>query len=280
MSSRSRTAAPVDGALDTRLLRAAGRTLRVCVRPGNGTRTPLLLINGIGAPLELLQPFVDALDPEWEVIRFDVPGIGGSPLPVVPYSMGTLSIAVSSLLRQLGHTQAVDVMGFSWGGGLAQHLAVQHPRTVRRLVLAATATGAVMVPARPTVLLRMLTPRRHRDPYYAARIAADLYGGSMRTDPQQAAQLLHTAAERGPQRGYYYQLAAAAGWSSLPFLPLLRQRTLVLIGDDDPLIPTINGRIMERLLANGMLHIYRGGHLAVLSDATTLAPVVERFLSD
>ncbi len=46
---------------------------------------PLLLINGIGASLELLAPFVDALDPALEVISFDVPGVGGSPMPARPY---------------------------------------------------------------------------------------------------------------------------------------------------------------------------------------------------
>ena len=46
----------------------------------------MLLINGIGASLELLQPFVDALDPRRPVIRFDMPGIGGSPAPVIPWS--------------------------------------------------------------------------------------------------------------------------------------------------------------------------------------------------
>jgi len=47
----------------------------------NGTRTPLLLMNGFGVNFEVLQPFVDALDPAIEVIRFDVPGTGGSPAP-------------------------------------------------------------------------------------------------------------------------------------------------------------------------------------------------------
>ena len=56
-----------------------GHQLRVAVRHGQRGRVPLLLINGIGASLELLQPFVDALDPSLGVIRFDVPGVGGSP---------------------------------------------------------------------------------------------------------------------------------------------------------------------------------------------------------
>jgi pimeloyl-ACP methyl ester carboxylesterase len=82
-----------------------GRTLRVSIRRAAGTgpaRTPLLLLNGIGASLELLQPFVDELPPGLEVIRFDVPGIGGSPLPALPYHMTTLAPLVGELLERLG----------------------------------------------------------------------------------------------------------------------------------------------------------------------------------
>src|SRR5690242_21756279 len=74
-----------------RNLTVGGRTLRVSVRGGSPQWPPLLLCNGIGASLELLQPFVDALDPRREVIRFDLPGIGGSPAPVVPYHLWTLA---------------------------------------------------------------------------------------------------------------------------------------------------------------------------------------------
>src|SRR4051794_17099786 len=161
-----------------RTLTAAGRTLRVSVRSGTdaGT-TPLLLLNGIGASLEVLQPFVDALDPKRTVIRFDVPGVGGSPRPVVLYVLATFSPVVASLLTQLGHEDPVDVLGFSWGGGLAQHFAVQHRRRVRKLVLAATGTGSLMVPAHPRGLSRMLTPRRPPDPAHPRPIAREVYRG-------------------------------------------------------------------------------------------------------
>ena len=66
-----------------------------------------VLMNGIGATIEVLQPFVDALPADLEVIRFDVPGIGGSPLPVVPYHMTTLAPLVGQLVRQLGHQRLV-----------------------------------------------------------------------------------------------------------------------------------------------------------------------------
>jgi poly(3-hydroxyalkanoate) depolymerase len=260
-----------------KMLTVGGRALRVSVREGTPGRPPLLLCNGIGAGLEVLQPFVDALDPRRGVIRFDMPGIGGSPVPVIPYHLGTSAPLLSGLLDQLGCRQA-DVLGISWGGGLAQQFALRRPERVRRLVLVATAPGVLMVPGYPRVLLRMLTPRRHRDPGHAARIAGELYGGTVRNDPALARDVLHATARTGPVRGYYYQLMASIGWTSLPLLPRLRPPTLILAGDDDPIIPLVNARIMHRLIPRSELHIYNGGHLELAADAQRLASVVEAFL--
>jgi poly(3-hydroxyalkanoate) depolymerase len=276
---RPASAGPQSPRETVRNLTVAGRTLRVAVRHGADPAVPpLLLMNGIGASLEVLQPFVDALDARRTVIRFDVPGVGGSPRPVVPYVLATFSPVVAGVLSQLGHEEPVDVLGLSWGGGLAQHFAVQHRRRCRRLVLAATGTGSLMVPAHPRVLTRMLTPRRHRDPEYTRAVAGMIYGGSIREDPAMAARVLQSASRLGPRRGYYYQLAASAGWSSLPFLRLIRQPTLLIAGDDDPIIPLVNARIMARLIPDVRLHVYRGGHLALITHARELAPVVEAFL--
>jgi poly(3-hydroxyalkanoate) depolymerase len=260
-----------------RILTIGGRAMRVAVREGAPGQPPLLLCNGIGASLELLQPFVDALDPRRGVIRFDMPGIGGSPAPVIPYHLGTSARLLAGLLDRLGYQQA-DVLGISWGGGLAQQFALSRPDRVRRLVLVATGPGALMVPGHPRALLRMLTPRRHRDPGYAARVAGELYGGSVRKDPALARDLLHATTRLGPARGYYYQLISCIGWTSLPRLPRLRPPTLILAGDDDPIIPLVNARIMHRLIPGSQLHIYQGGHLELAADAERLASAVEAFL--
>jgi poly(3-hydroxyalkanoate) depolymerase len=260
-----------------RTVQVGGQSLRVDVRPGDGTRTPLVLVAGLGASLELLQPFVDALDPSIEVIRFDMPGIGGSPLPRTPYRLPGLARLLVRLLDTLNH-QVVDVLGLSWGGGLAQQFALCHPRRCRRLVLVATGTGMLMVPGRPTALARMATPRRYLDADYLERIAPDLYGGTIRSDPARARELLNGRTRFGPLLGYAYQLAAGVGWTSLPFLPWIRQPTLLLAGDDDPIIPLVNARIMRRLMRNAELHVYRGGHLGLLTEAEELAPAVDRFL--
>ena len=99
----------------TQTITVSGQRLRVAIRKGDGTRTPLLLMNGIGVNLEVLQPFVEALDQGHEVIRFDVPGTGGSPAPTVPYRFSALARLVAQMLEQLGYQQ-VDVLGVSWGG--------------------------------------------------------------------------------------------------------------------------------------------------------------------
>jgi len=263
-----------------RILSIGGRAIRVSVRESSPGWPPLLLCNGIGASMELFQPFIDALDQRRGIIRFDMPGIGGSPAPVLPYHLATSAPLLAGLLDQLGCPQA-DVLGISWGGGLAQQFALSRPDRVRRLVLVATAPGALMVPGHPRVLLRMLTPRRHRDPGYAARIAGELYGGSARKDPIVARDLLHATTRLGPARGYFYQLVSTIGWTSLPLLPLLRRRpTLIMAGDDDPIIPVVNARIMHRLIPRSELHIYHGGHLELAADAERLAPVVEAFLTE
>ena len=257
-------------------LRVGRQSLRVRVRPGTGNGPPLVLANGIGVPLEVLDPFVDALDPSIEVVRFDAPGVGGSPTPRVPYPYQAVAHLLGGVLDQLGHG-TVDMLGISWGGGLAQQFAFQNPVRCRRLVLVATGTGSLMVPGRPDVLRHMLTPRRHQDPVYARKVAGHIYGGSMR-DPRTRSPL-QARAQGGSSRGYAYQLLGSAGWSSLPFLRLIRQPTLLLAGEDDPIVPLANARIMARLLPDARLHTYPDGHLGLLTRADELAPVVADFLA-
>ena len=261
-----------------RRVRVLGHDVRVAVRTGTSPGPPLVLCNGIGASLDLLQPFVDAVDPRIEVIRFDVPGVGGSPAPKVPYNFAMLACFVGRLLDALGYDR-FDVLGISWGGGLAQQLAFQHPRRCRRLVLVSTGTGMLMVPARLTVLTKMLTPRRYRDPAYAYSIAPLLYGGRMRRRPDQARHVLYEQERLGSRTGYALQLLAGVGWTSLPALPLIRQPTLVLAGNDDPLIPLANAQIMRALLPHATLHVYDDGHLGLLTSADELGPLVSRFLT-
>lgn len=259
-------------------VRVLGHDVRVAVRPGTAPGPPLVLCNGIGASLDLLQPFVDKVDPRIEVVRFDVPGVGGSPTPKVPYNFTLVAWLVATLVDRLGYDR-FDALGISWGGGLAQQLAFQYPRRCRRLVLVSTGTGMLMVPARPSVLSKMLTPRRYRDAAYAKAIAPELYGGRMRRRPDEARHVVYEQERLGPSAGYFLQLLAGVGWSSLPALPLIRQPTLILAGNDDPIIPLVNARILHALLPNATLYVYDDGHLGLLTSADELGPLVSRFLT-
>lgn len=263
--------------LPERELTIGRHALKMRVRPGTGDGPPLVLANGIGVPLEVLDPFVEALDPAIEVVRFDVPGVGGTPAPRVPLPYQAIARILGQALDELGY-QRVDMLGLSWGGGLAQQFAFQNPQRCRRLILVATATGSVMVPARPEVLRHMLTPRRHRDPVYARRVAGKIYGGILREPDVRSP--LEARAQGGSSRGYFFQLVGTAGWTSLPWLKCIRQPTLIVAGDDDPIVPVVNARLMARLLPDARLEIYPDGHLALITRAPEIAATIAGFLRD
>jgi poly(3-hydroxyalkanoate) depolymerase len=253
-----------------------GQLLRVAVRRGSTASPPLLLFNGIGANLELVEPFVAALD-DTTVIIFDVPGVGGSPAPLIPYRFSTLAVLADKLLTRLGYLDPVDVLGVSWGGALAQQFAHLYPTRCRRLILAATSPGVIMVPARLSVLSKLIGPRRYTDPAYLRQIGAEIYGGAYRRDPALLEEhSRHIEAPRG--RGYLYQLLAASGWTSLPWLGGLRQTTLVMHGNDDPIVPLTNAKILAARIRNATLHVIDDGHLFLITRAREVAPIVKRFL--
>ena len=111
-------------------MNAAGLRLRVS-RTGQGH--PLLLITGIGANLDMWAPF-ERLVTDRELIAFDTPGVGLSQRPRAPLRMHQLARVVRELMDVLALERA-DVLGYSFGGALAQELARRSPERVRRLIL-------------------------------------------------------------------------------------------------------------------------------------------------
>src|ERR1700757_4627684 len=210
---------------EERYVNAGGQRIRVNVHHGTGV--PLVVCNGIGASLEVLDPLVEQLD--CTVVRFDVPGTGGSPTSILPYGFPYLAWVLGKVLSKLG-IGVVDVLGISWGGALAQQFAFQNPCRCRRLVLVATGTGALMVPGHPRILAKLLTPRRFSDAAYAASIAGELYGGTVRARGDDVARLFAQQLRAGSKMGYLNQLLAGSVWTSLFGLCAVRQDTLILAG--------------------------------------------------
>jgi poly(3-hydroxyalkanoate) depolymerase len=259
-----------------RTIRVGEVRLRTSVR---GSGRPLLLITGLGASLELAEPFEQELVARGrQVISFDAPGIGGSTPYRSPRRMPGLVRTVTGLLDALG-LDRVDVFGVSLGGVVAQQLARQAPERVRGLVLAATAPGLGGMPGAPSALLALTTPRRYRDPEHYLQIAGRIYGGMARTDPRRLLRTVIGRVRPPSLAGYVGQLYAITGWSSMPWLHTLRQPTLVLAGDDDPIIPLVNGRILAWRIPNAALHVVRGGgHLFILERPAEMAGLVTGFL--
>jgi poly(3-hydroxyalkanoate) depolymerase len=264
---------------EVELVRLGGRTIRAArwrahPKSGQKPKRPLLFFNGIGANIELMTPLADWF-PERDILTFDMPGVGHSPSPVLPYRPWMMARFTAKLLEKY-HYDVVDVMGVSWGGGMAQQFAFQHPRRVGKVVLAATSAGMVMVPGDVASLSKMAHPRRYMDPDYLKRNFQELYGGE--TDGSGD----HVERIKSPSRiGYLYQLAAMAGWTSAYWLPFLRQKTLILMGDKDRIVPLINGRILHTLIPRARLEVVPGGgHLFLVSRARDVAPVISTFLDE
>jgi poly(3-hydroxyalkanoate) depolymerase len=265
------------GAIEYHYLQIQGVHIRAGVCRRDGEALPLLLFNGIGASMELLQPFVEQLK-KTTVIWYDTPGTGESQPPPFPWRPKHHAQLAATLLDRLGFDR-VNVLGISWGGMLAQQFARQFSARTERLVLAATSPGHLMVPARLSVLLRMSNPLRYFSPEYMQQIAPKIYGGSLRTNKLKAKE--HASKMKPPSvKGYYFQMLSLVGWSSLPWLHKLQQPTLVMAGNDDPIIPNMNGRILAAHIPNARLRIVDCGHLFLLTRAGVLAPEIEEFYGE
>jgi poly(3-hydroxyalkanoate) depolymerase len=269
---------PMDGAVVS-MSQVGGRTLRTATwrldMPSD--HLPVLFFNGIGANIEAVSPLAAAM-PERGFIMFDMPGTGESPDPLVPYNPFTMSWTASQLLDQLGLDE-VDVMGVSWGGAMAQHFALQHPGRTRRLTLIATTPGMLMVPGNPAAFTKMADPRRYVDPEFMAKHFQTLYGG-MVAGAGGDHKASHISRLKPPSpRGYMYQLMCMLGWTSLPALPFMTKETLIMMGDEDQIVPLINGKILKAMIPNSRLMTFEGGgHLFLLTHADESIAAIREFL--
>ena len=256
--------------------RILGRSLRTAIwraTRDHGKR-PLLFFNGIGANMELAGPLGKFIQ-DRDVITFDIPGVGESETPTFPYRPWQMARVARGVLDFYG-VDEVDVMGVSWGGGLAQQFAFQYRNRVKRVVLAATSTGVTMVPGRVMSLSKMRDPRRYTDPQYMEDNFQELYGDS----PAHAKG--HAAILKPPSpKGYLFQLLSMMGWSSIPFLGFVKQPVLILAGDNDKIVPLINARIIDHFLPNGRIEVIEGGgHLFLVSRADEVVPMITDFLDE
>ena len=243
-----------------------------------GEGKPILLMAGLGASTDMWAPFVKCF-PQNRIIRFDAPGTGRSTTPIFPIPVAALSGLAAAVLDACD-VPCADVVGFSYGGAVAQQFAFDCPQRVRRLVLAATTCGLHGVPGSFDVLAGLLTPRRYYSPTYFDRTAAATFGGATARNPVVRRQMMETRKRNPPTPyGYAMQLLGATGWTSWALLPHIPHETLVITGDDDPLIPVANARILASRLPHARMEIVpNAGHLFLWDDVDNLAERIGRFL--
>jgi pimeloyl-ACP methyl ester carboxylesterase len=252
-------------------LRVNGLRIHAQIR---GEGEPLLLFSGIWGEVGLWDGLLPHL-PGFRTIAFDPPGIGRSQMPRLPLTMSALVRYGTAVLDDLGIDSA-HVLGASFGGAVAQHMAIWHPRRVRRLVLVSTSFGAFAKPGKISAFWHFAHPFSYHPPRLE-RVAGSMFGGRLRKEPE----LVRTMHIRRPKKplAAMYRLAPLFGWTSLPWLRKISHQTLVVAGDDDPITPLVNHRIIAALVPRASLHIVRGGgHLVLLDSAPEVAPVIAGFL--
>lgn len=214
---------------------------QVCVSE-LGRGRPLFLVPGIGCSADMWEPFIHYF-PNRHIVSFDAPGAGRSSVPLYPVSVPALAALAAAVLDSR-RVDCTDVLGFSYGGAIAQQLAYDYPERVSRLVLAATNCGLGSYWSSPGALAVMPTPLRFYGSY-----------------------------------GYAMQLLGSYGWSSWSFLPHIRHETLVVCGDDDPLVPLVNARMLADRIPRATLEVVeRAGHLVLWDEPERVAPQIGQFV--
>jgi pimeloyl-ACP methyl ester carboxylesterase len=147
-------------------------------------------------------------------------------------------------------------------------------------VLCATSCGLGAVPGNPLALALLVNPMRNYSRRYARWAAPHMFGGRVRTSATADQTYVALRNSWPPDlRGFVWQMLGMSGWSSLPWLHTLRLPVLVLTGDDDPIVPVRNARLLASRIPNARLEVIRGGgHLLLLESLDVAAPVIGAFL--
>jgi pimeloyl-ACP methyl ester carboxylesterase len=263
--------------VDARFFNWRGHSIYV-TETGRGE--PLLLITGLGGNTHMWAPIMSYFENR-RIIRFDAPGTGRSSTPVGPVPVAVLAGLAAAVLDDRGVDQA-DVVGYSYGGAIAQQMAFDYPDRVRRLVLAATTCGIGGMPGHFPAMIALSTTLRYRAPSYFDRTAAITYGGRTgRNTTIRRKMMLERHRHPPTEFGYAMQIVGCFGWSSVPYLDQIPHKTLVTSGDDDPLIPVVNSQYLASRIPNARLEIIeRAGHLFLWDDAEHMGYRIKRFVDN
>ena len=245
---------------------------------GSGPR--VLFCNGSGATLEGSRPLVSAMGGGVTLLAYDQRGLGASAPVTGPYDMARLASDALGLLDSVGWDTAA-VVGVSFGGMVAQELAVSHPDRVERLALLCTSAGGAGGASYPLHELEALGP----DERAAARAGLlDTRFDRAWLDAHPADRALVgflTAAGPEPspdeEAGRLAQLEARRHHDVWDRLGSVTCPTFVACGRYDPIASEANSRAIASRIPGADLHVYEGGHAFFVQDRSAL-PDLRTFL--
>ena len=251
-------------------------------RAGEGP--PLLFISGTGGDLRVRPNQLDGPFPKaFDMLTWDQRGLGRSDKPDVPYSMADYADDAAALMSAQGWESA-HVIGVSFGGMVAQELALRHPGRVRRLVLACTSpggAGGASYPFHEIEHLKGEARARHLLPISDTR--RDVAWAA--ANPALYAQLIATSAsdpyadEAGHAAGAHRQLEARAAHDTWERLGQISAPTLVAGGRYDGVaLPQTLERMAARI-PGARLEFFEGGHLFMIQDRAAVKAMIA-FLQD
>ena len=247
-----------------------------------GTGEPLFLINGLGASAHDWGPIVERLADAYRLIAFDNRGAGRSEAPDVPTSLEEMADDAASVLGTYG-LEPAHVAGYSMGGMIAQILAAERPELIRRLVLMATHPGArsaVRSLPRARAVMSLPDDQTREDVVrmqYEAFVSPDfLRHRADEFEEMLAVRMSHLA----PLYAWRRQLQAVKESERADRVEGIRAPTLILHGEDDPLIPFGNGEMLHQLIPDSRLVPIPGcGHMLNWEKPDEVAEALDDFLS-
>jgi pimeloyl-ACP methyl ester carboxylesterase len=217
---------------------------------GSPNSPPLILLEGMGGDIPGWRRNIPHLAKELRVIAYDFRGNGGSDAPDEPMTMATFVDDTIALLNELGIERS-HVYGQSFGGMVAQELALAHPERVRSLILACTYPGGSHA-VRRSATVPVGEPWRQ---LYAP--------GFPDRHPEHVAEDLRVGSEN-PQKPHAgrRQWEAMQAFDAYDRLPQIRVPTLVLHGTEDLVVPVDNARILAERIHGAELALLEGaGHV-------------------
>ncbi len=244
-----------------------------------GTGERLLFISGTGADLRDSPRLTDGpLGQAFEILAYDQRGLGQSSVPEWPYGMADFADDAAALVQAVGWDDCL-VLGVSFGGMVAQELAIAHPARVRRLVLACTSPGGAGGASYPLHELARLDPEE-RVIRQMELLDTRWDAAWRRAHPEMEAMVRERARlERAGDPGFANQLAARAHHDTTARLGQIGCPTLVCGGRFDGIAPPVNSEFLASSIPGAQLSFFDGGHLFFLQDPAAM-PAVAAFLGD